>query len=197
MNELSGESYLLVRSAQGGDPQAREALFLRYRPWVMQVVALRMGRPLREIADCEDLVQETLFHAFERLESFEYRSEGSFRRWLAEIVHRRVADLWRSVHAQKRGEGRQPRRGASGSVLSASLFEGNLPTPSQAAMGRETEERIEDALLALEDRDRRVIELRRLCELSYVEIAESMELPTEGAARALFARALAKLSASF
>ncbi len=56
------------------------------------------------------------------------------------------------------------------------------------------EERLEAALLQLESRHRRVIDLRRLCGFSYEEIAKEMNLGSEATARSLFARALNKLA---
>jgi RNA polymerase sigma-70 factor (ECF subfamily) len=185
----------LVAQAQAGDRSATDALFHRYYPVVLRVVALRMGEPLRDALDREDLVQEALLQAFQGLERFEPRSEGSFRSWLATIVVRRVQEAWRARGARKRGEGRErPFADQGSSLLTASLLPGVAPTPSADAAARELEERIEAALLELPERERRAVELRRLCGVEYDEVAAELGLPSEGAARALVARALTRLA---
>jgi RNA polymerase sigma-70 factor (ECF subfamily) len=185
----------LLAGAQAGDAAATDALLRRYTPFVLRVVGLRMGEPLRNVLEREDLVQEALLHAFQSLERFEHGSEGSFKSWLATIVARRVSAAWREQKTQRRGDGRErPFAAAASSLLSARLFPGGGPTPSADAAARELEERIESALLALPERERRAIELRRLCGLEYAEVAAELELATEGAARALVARALTRLA---
>lgn len=187
----------LVAAAQAGDSDATDQLFRRYYPWVLQVSALRMGEPLRNVLEREDLVQEALLDAFRGLARFEHRDEGSFRNWLATIVSARVSDGWRRMSAQKRGAGAvRSFATASGgsSVLTASLFPDAGASPSEEAAARELEERIETAMLALPARERSAVELRRLCGLEYADIASELQLPTEGAARALVARALTRLA---
>lgn len=134
-------------------------------------------------------------HAFVSLDRFDHRSEGSFRNWLASIVENRIRDRWRRSTALKRGDGKvRPFSAFGSSVLSESILAGKQATPSQEAVGHETEERLEAALLALDERSRRAIELRRLCGMSYAEVAVEMGLGTESSARAMVARALARLS---
>lgn len=185
----------LVAAAQAGDDDASDRLFRRYYPWVLQVSALRVGEPLRALLEREDLVQEALLDAFRGLERFEHRDEGSFRNWLATIVAARVRDGWRRESALKRAAPRARgfEAGAS-SVLTASLFPDAGASPSEHAAARELEQRIETAMLALPARERSAIELRKLCGLEYEAIASELELPTEGAARALVARALTRLA---
>lgn len=187
----------LVGRAQSGDGPATDELFERYLPVVRRVVALRMGVRLAELAESEDLVQEALLEAFRSLDGFVPRSQGSFRNWLATVAENRIRDVVRRAHAEKRGAGRARTFSAADSgSLSSSIFAGNEPTPSEMARGSELEERLERALLALDERDRRVIELRRLTGMTYEEIAAELELGGASSARSLFARALGKLSDS-
>ena len=48
----------LLVGAQAGDAAAMDALLRRYTPFVLRVVGLRMGQPLRNVLEREDLVQE-------------------------------------------------------------------------------------------------------------------------------------------
>ena len=192
---LFDDTVRLVQASQGGDEAALERLFARYLPRVRQIVALRMGRKLCEIQDCDDLVQESLLVALRNLGSFEIRSEGSFRHWISRLVENRIRDAARRTGALKRGAGKERTFAAyDSSVLSDSVLAGRDPTPSQVLQGRELEERLENALLQLDERHRRVIELRRLCELEYQEIAEELGLSGASSARSLFARAMNALS---
>ncbi len=185
----------LLRAAQQGDKPALEGLFSRYLARVTQMVALRLGVPPADVHVQQDLVQEALLSAFRSLDSFEHRSEGSFRNWLAGIVENRIRDYVRRRDAQKRSAGQvvaSPPTDASGrqSPPPASPE----PSPSEHAMGHELEARIERALLDLGERYRRAFELRRLAEMSYEEIAEEMGLSGAASARALFARTLSKIA---
>jgi hypothetical protein len=67
-----------VRGAKSGDRKSLEDLFARYLPKVRRIVALRLGCTLRDFAAYEDMVQEGLLRAFEKLEQFQELSEGGF-----------------------------------------------------------------------------------------------------------------------
>lgn len=185
----------LLRAAQQGSQPALEGLFARYLSRVSRMVALRLGVPPADVHEQQDLVQEALLSAFRSLDSFEHRSEGSFRNWLAGIVENRIRDYVRKRDAEKRGGGQvvpSALRDASGRGSPAPASP--EPSPSEHAMGRELEARIERALLGLGERYRRAFELRRLAEMSYEEIAEEMGLSGAASARALFARTLSKIA---
>lgn len=186
----------LVFDAKAGDRAALEALFARYLPRVRQIVALRLGRRLRDLLELDDVVQEVLASALKRFDRFKQTSEGGFRHWLARMVERHITDQARRFAARKRGGGRVRRAGdLPSSVLSGSMAAGRHPSPSEVAMARETEERLEKALLALSERDRELIVLRKLCGMSYEEIAETLGTPGEAEnVRRAFSRALWRLA---
>ena len=194
MTSIPEETVKLVRSAQGGSRQALEELFARYRPRVEQIVALRMGRELRQIVEPDDIVQQALMKAFEGLDRFEQRSEGSFRNWLASCVECEIRMHVRSARAKKRGAGRVRRFGDAGSqILLSSILAGTGPSPSAIVREKELAERIHQVLLDMPEHNREVIILRHLCEMSYAEIAKSMQLGSEQTARKAVSRALRKL----
>jgi RNA polymerase sigma-70 factor (ECF subfamily) len=186
---------LELRAAQAGDREAAEQLFTRYRDRLLEVVSLLMARRRGALLeDEEDIVQESLLDAFLHLEGFEPRSEGAFLHWLSRIAENNLRQSARRKLARKRGEGRV-RRSAdlSGSLLLSSLFPGREPTPSQAAGSRELAERIEAVVIALPERDRRAFVLRRLCELSFEEVAEELGLGGAASARKLYSRVLVQI----
>ena len=80
-------------------------------------------------------------------------------------------------------------------VLSNSVFGVERVTPGDHAEAAELEDRLEQAsLLALGERERRVIELRKLCEFSFEEIAKELGFTSASSARSLFSRVMAELS---
>ena len=185
---------LQVRSAKTGDGEALGKLLERYLPRVRGMVAAHMGRRLQQIVDVDDLVQETMRDAMLGIEKIDQRSEGMFAHWLARVVENNVRDHARETGALKRGQG-EVRRFAdlATSSLSDSLFAGREFAASQVARGTELEERIESAMLRLGSRYREVIALRVRGELSYRDIADVMQLPSENTANVLFLRARKQL----
>ena len=185
---------VLVQAAQRGDRDALNALFTRYAPIVRRIVALRLGRHVEDLADVDDVIQESLLNVFKGLEGFELESEGSFRAWLARCVQNKVNEHHRSAKALKRGGGSVRRFADLGQTsLSESILPGHETTPSQLARAHELDERIERAMLELSDRHREAIVLRKLCEMSYAEVAAALGLAQEATARAIVSRALARL----
>ena len=181
----------LLKAAQGGDRAALDSLFARYLPRVRQIVSLRMGRRLASFTEYEDIAQETLLRIFQGLESFQPRSEGSFRHWVSASVQRAIAEAARRLGAQKRGGGAVGRFGdLSSGVSFTSILDGGGPTPSGVVAGREMEERVEAALLDLPDHHREIINLRFFVGLSFAEIAESLQIGSEATARKALSRAL-------
>jgi len=182
-----------LRSARDGDRDALESLFARYLPRVRGMVAARMGRSLRQFVEVEDIVQETLRDAVLGIDRIDQGSEGLFVHWLARCVENNVRDVLRRGLAAKRGGGRELPLGSLDQSLSESVFAGRDFTASQIVRGQELEERVEAGLLLLGERYREVISLRLRGGLSFREIAEVMELPSENTANVLFLRARSRL----
>ena len=189
-----GRTELDVRAAKEGSARAMEELFQRYLPQVRSIVAARMGRRLQDVLDLEDMVQESMRLAIEGLENFEYRSEGSFRSWLAMCVENAIRNESRKQGTKKRGAGQVQRvADLPQTRLSETLFPAEPAGVSRAVREREEEDRLEAALLQLAPRYREVIALRAFGEMSYRDIAATMNLPSENTANALFVRARRKL----
>lgn len=185
----------LLLGARAGDRRAAEELFTRLLPRVRKSVALRMGCRESELCDREDLVQETLLDAFRSLDSFQYQKEGALCHWLATLVQNNLSDNQRRRTARKReAASADPRVSRNTHVLSDSVFGIDRITPGDHLEAAELERRLEGALLSLPERERRVIELRKLCELSFEEIAKELGFSSASSARSLFSRAMAELS---
>lgn len=186
----------LVSNAQGGDRAALDALFARCLPRVSRIVALRSGRSWSRVEELDDIVQESLLDAFRNLSQFEPRSEGSFLNWLAKLACNNLSDAARRGNALKRGGGAvRTFASSSDTTFSASLLANDESTPSEIAIGAELERKLEVAFSELGQRQRQVIDLRRMCGMSFEEIAVELGLGSESSARSLFSRAMGELSA--
>jgi len=158
------------------------------------IVAARMGERLQALLEIEDVVQESMRLAIVGLDRFEHRTEGAFRNWLAKCVENAIRKEVRKHGAKKRGAGNVRRLGdLSQTRLAESLLADSAPGASEVARGREENARVEAALLQPSPRYREVITLRVHAEMSYREIADEMDLPSENTANALFLRARHKL----
>jgi len=71
----------LVRQAKEGNTQAFEALVRKHTP---KVYGLALGM-MRNPTDAQDVVQDTFFNCYRKLDSF--RGEAAFSSWLYRIAH--------------------------------------------------------------------------------------------------------------
>jgi len=188
------DTLALVHRAQEHDLAARDELFARYLPRVRAIVALKLGQRIVHLAEQDDVVQEALLAALRGLESFEVRSDGTFYDWLSTIVTNRIRDQWRRGVARERerdwGRAAQAEHGHS-TLLSSFLVVGVEPSPSEQAIGRETSERLETAMLELDERDGELLVLREICGMTYAELGARLELG-ESSVRSAVARAKAR-----
>lgn len=186
-----------VRAARDGDRTALEALFERYAPWVLQTVALRLGRRRQDCEVLEDVVQEALLDAFRSIDGFRERSEGSFRNWLARIVENTTRDQERRRNAQKRGGGKvRMFRDLSESGLEGADPPGRDESPSQVAGERENAALVEAALLRMGEKQREILILRDRCGMSFEEVASAIGLKNAESARTTYRRALQVFAAA-
>ncbi|MDJ0721793.1 MAG: RNA polymerase sigma factor [Desulfobacterales bacterium] len=88
------EDQTVVAQVRGGDVNAFEALFTKYRGHVTAIV--RRHVPGDRVADN---VQDAFVRAFQSLDG--YRADAPFRRWLATIAVRTCYDFWRRQYRNK------------------------------------------------------------------------------------------------
>jgi RNA polymerase sigma-70 factor (ECF subfamily) len=187
----------LLDRAGGGDRTARDALLRRHRRRLSRMVAVRMDPRLAARLDPSDVVQETLAEADRRLDGYLRDRPLPFYPWLRQIAADRLADEHRRhVRAGKRTVTREEPApvglpGRSAVELAERLF---APSehPSEGMRAAELAERVRSALAALPGRDREVLVLRHLEQLSAREVAAVLGT-TEGAAKARALRALKRL----
>ena len=172
----------LIERARAGDEEAMERLFARHLGPLQRWARGRLPKWARDVADTDDLVQDTLAQTFRRIDDFEPRRVGALQAYLRQAVLNRIRN-------ELRRAGRQPHAGDLDDVRSDSA-----ESPLEQAIGREAVERYERALEGLTADEREAIVARVEMGYSYEEMAEALGKPTAEAARKAARRALARLA---
>jgi len=180
--EEAESTFQLIEKFRQGDRRALDQLFSRYLPRLQRWASGRLPRWARDLADTQDLVQETLLQTFNRMEAFEPRREGAFLAYVRQAVLNRIRDEIRKA-------GRKPER----AELDEELAD-RSPTPLEATIGHEKAERYERALSRLRPEDREAIIARVEMGCSYEELAGMLGKPSPDAARKAAQRALVRLA---
>ena len=97
-------SLTLLARAQAGDRVALESLIARYLPRLQRWASGRLPRWARDTADTQDLVQETLFQTFQKIERFEARGEGALYGYLRQAILNRIRDELRRAKRRPANE---------------------------------------------------------------------------------------------
>lgn len=178
----SESTFHLLDRARAGDREALEALFVRHLKPLQRWARGRLPAAARDLADTDDLVQNTLLQTFKRLDSFEPRHVGALQAYLRQTILNRIRDELR----------RAGRRHAQVNLDDIVLE--SVQSPLETAIGRERVERYERALARLTAPQREAIIARVEMGYSYDELAGMLGLPTADAARKAAQRALVRLA---
>ena len=175
-------THRLLERAKSGDHEALEILFARHIPALRRWASGRLPRWARDIADTQDLVQETALQVFKRVEAFEPRGDGALQAYLRQALMNRIRNAFRS-------KGRRP------------VFEdldeqapSDHTSPLEAAIRQEQRDRYDAALSRLSEQERDLIVARVEVGLTYEEMADALGKPSWNAARMATARALLHLA---
>jgi RNA polymerase sigma-70 factor (ECF subfamily) len=160
-------TFSLIERARAGDSEALDLLFARHRKPLQRWASGRLPMWARDIADTEDLVQETLFQTFKRIGDFEPRRVGALQAYLRQAVLNRIRE-------ELRRKGRKP-----DATDLDDIEAGGADSPLEQAIGREAVDRYEQA-----------VEMG----YTYEELAEALGKPTPDAARKAAQRALVRLA---
>jgi RNA polymerase sigma-70 factor (ECF subfamily) len=182
----------LLRRAGRGDPAATGTLFERHRGRLRRVVGVRMDRRLAARVDPSDVVQEALADAARRLPGYLRDRPVPFFVWLRRLAWDRLAALYRThVRTARRAVAREEPPALPGeSVLElADRLLARGGGPSAALRRAERQALVRRALERLPERDREVLVLRQLEELSVVEVASVLGIGE----KAVYARQLKAL----
>ena len=151
----------LVRAAAKGRTEAFEELVRLHEKKVYALTLRMCGNP----EDARDAAQEAFLSAWRGLPSF--RGEAGFSTWLYRLASNAAIDQLRRNRRQRE---------------EASLDAGEMDTPDQspgpqeAAEGSELQRAVADGLASLSEDHRRILLLREYQELSYDEIAQTLDM---------------------
>jgi len=185
MGQVPGDarsSLTLLARAQEGDRAALDSLLARYLPRLRRWAAGRLPRPARDIADTQDLVQETLLQTFQKIDGFEVRGEGALYAYLRQAILNRIRDELRRAK-------RRPLRAELDPDARA-----DDQSPLEAAIGHEAIQRYERALATLRPDEREAIVARIELGYTYEEIAGLLAKPSANAARMAVERAIIRIA---
>ena len=171
----------LIERARAGDQQALDRLFARHAAPLRRWATGRLPKWARDVADTDDLVQETLLKTFKRIGNFDPRGAGALQAYLRQAV-------LNAIREELRRKGRRP----DGTGLDGLEADDNL-SPLEQAIGGEAIDRYERALARLKPAEREAIIGRIEMGYSYEELGAALGKPTPDAARKAAQRALLRL----
>ena len=174
-------SFGLVQRVKAGDASALNRLMSRYLPRLRRWTRRRLPTWARDLAETEDLVQETLLNAVRNLPAFEMRHDLSLQAYMKRAARNRVND-----------EIKRARRHLPPTALDPDHVAGE-PSPEQHAMSREDLWRCRVALARLRRKDRTLILLALSGHRTPDQLAEKTG-QSPGAARVALSRALDRLA---
>lgn len=154
----------LVAAAQSGDASAFETLVTRWERRIQAVIYRLMGPG----EDVRDLAQEAFFKAYRALGSF--KREARFSSWLYQIAVNTCRDRMRRRRARPLTSLDQIEETGERPAVSG-------PTALDLVESRDLSRRVAAAVAALPPEQREVIVLKEYEGLTFVEIAETLDLP--------------------
>lgn len=163
------EDRVLVAQAKLGERKAFERLEKKYRKSVYYML-LKM---VKDADDAEDLTQEAFAKAFVSIEKFD--SKFAFSTWLFRIATNNCIDYIRKKRVQTISID-TPIEGDDGSAMRPDVKDENLD-PNQQVVREQRKHYLNMALDRLPGKYRQLVDLRYFKELSYEEIADTLEIP--------------------
>jgi RNA polymerase sigma-70 factor (ECF subfamily) len=187
----------LLRAAGNGDGDACQRLLARHRNRLRQMVAVYLDRRMAARVDPSDVVQDAMADAARGLSGYLRERPLPFYPWLRQFARQRLLQLHRHhIEAQRRSVAREvswvtalPDHSA---VALADRLIANETSPSRRLIRDEVRRQVRSALDHLSPRDREILVMRHLEEMSAAEIAATLG-KSAGAVRVRLLRALTKL----
>jgi RNA polymerase sigma-70 factor (ECF subfamily) len=197
MSRPEADTDELLAQAGAGDDAARQHLLVRHRDRLLRMVALHLDRRVAARIDPSDVVQEALLDAAAKLSGYLRDRPLPFYCWLRRLAWERLVKLHQyHLRVRKRSALREeqslPQLNDESAQELARHLAASLSSPSRDLLRKELRRRVQAALAALPERDREVLALRYLEQLSTREIAALLQT-TEGAIKTRHLRALGRL----
>lgn len=185
MPELDGETTLAILArVRAGDSLALEVLAARLLPRLKRWAAGRLPAWARDLAETQDLVQETITSVLAHLREFEPRHEAALTVYLREALANRIRNEMRRAMRHPPADGLEVAR------HQPSVY----PSPLERAVTREAVDRYDATLKTLSPEDREAIVGRLELHYSYQELAHAWGVSSADTARKRVERALKRLA---
>jgi RNA polymerase sigma-70 factor (ECF subfamily) len=170
----------LIDRFQNGDRSAFEEIVLKHQDKIYNLCRYMLGNP----QDAEDAAQDVFLKAFQALPRFQ--PEASLSTWLYRIatntcIDRKRKPIWESLFGISR-EGEQLVHDPAS----------DAPSPEKLYQSREISKALQKGLETLSPKLRAIIVLKEIEELSYEEIAETLDISI-GTVKSRIARAREEL----
>ena len=173
---------ILIQRVREGDKNSLEHLIQRHLAPLRRYASGRLPRWARDLADTDDLVQDTLLRTFSKMDAFDVRGVGALQAYLRQAVMNRLRDELR-------------RKGRAPTLVDVNDVDVAGPgSPLEEALGAEAAARYVAALARLKPEEREAIIGRVEMEYSYADLADVLGKPTADAARKAARRALLRLA---
>lgn len=156
----------LAGRCRKGDSLAADELYRRYAARLLTLCRRYSG----SLEDAEDLMQEAMIKALDRMPSFRYRGNGSLFAWISRIAINMALNNIRKAH-------RQP--------VSAELVPDDIPEPTAEEMAVVPQERLLEMIAGLPESRRTVFNLYCLEGHSHKEIGKMLGISPKGSASEL------------
>lgn len=177
-----GHTEFLVDRARAGSAAAWTEIWRRYRKMLVVQIQSRIQGYARRRFDEDDLLQEVFAKAWTHIQSFEYRGEGSFRRWLGTLIVNEFRSKMKSQPVE------HVRSAPEDHHLSGEV---DPDAPGQEQLAEDQATLLEN-MGQLDDEDRDLLSLRYFEDRTWDEIALVFECSRD-TARQRFDRAMARL----
>lgn len=178
---MTGEKVLLAR-AKKGEIAAFESLMTAYENRVYTLALRSMG----SAQDAADITQEVFLRTWKNLDSF--RGDSSFSTWLYRVTSNLCIDFAR----KRAAEGGMASIDDAESLAASIADTSRTIQPEQAIENQELREELQYALAQLSEEHRKVVLLRDVAGLAYIEIARTLGIE-EGTVKSRLARARSAL----
>jgi RNA polymerase sigma-70 factor (ECF subfamily) len=197
MRSSTPDTAELIERASEGDRAAGHELLERHRGRLRKMVAVRLDRRLAARVDPSDVVQEVLAEAFGHLDEFLRERPLPFYAWLRQFAWQRLVKLHRRhIGSKKRSVAREEQWAMALPDDSALELADRLlareSSPIRRLIRAELRERLQEALAKMAPRDREILVMRNLEQLSIAEIAAALGI-NEGTVKVRHLRALKRL----
>lgn len=180
---LDAESSLrLLERLRDGDGAARDVLMARYLPRLQRWAHGRLPSWARDLAETQDLVQDTVARAIHHLDRFTPQGDGGFGAYMRTALLNRIRE-------EIRRAGRRP----SGLPIDSAHAD-IAPSPLSAAIDGQSLARYRTALAQLRPDEQDAIVMRLELGFSFDEISRAQDRPNANAARSAVNRAILRLA---